>query len=335
MQRPLAVIGKILRLNAIEQADRIVLASVDCGNAGLWKAVVSKEEIHEGNFVYVFLQDAILPSTDPRWEFLKGRQWRICMSRFKGVPSECLAFPATPKQDGLGDELQVGMDITSVMGVLKYSKDQAQKGKKKWNGLRQPSHNLPPFPEFIPKTDEPHFQTIRDYAQKMAGAWIATLKCDGSSLTVWRTKEDGKLHVASRNYEIPRSEEATSIYWQMAKQYRMEESLPLEYAMQMEVIGPKVNGNRMKLTSLEVRAFSLFHIEKQFYQPRETLEKVAQDMKVPLAPVIKMSSGPLEEEELRKMAEIEYAPGVPGEGIVVRDLESTWSFKVINLLYKD
>ncbi|KAI3655681.1 hypothetical protein MP638_000353, partial [Amoeboaphelidium occidentale] len=297
-----SVIGKILRLNAIEQADRIVLASVDCGEAGLWKAVVAKKEIHEGNFVYVFLQDAILPSTDPRWEFLKSRQWRIRMSRFKGVPSECLAFPATPKQDGLGEDLQVGMDITSVMGVLKYSKDQAQKGKKGWNGPRQPSHNMPPFPDFIPKTDEPHFQVIRDYAKKMAGLWIttlkcdgssltvwrtkedgkihkmaglwiATLKCDGSSLTVWRTKEDGKIHVASRNYEIPRTEEATSIYWQMAKQYRMEESLPLEYALQMEVIGPKVNGNRMKLNYLEVRAFSLFHIEKGCYQPRETLEK--------------------------------------------------------------
>jgi hypothetical protein len=79
----------------------------------------------------------------------------------------------------------------------------------------------------------------------------------------------------------------------------------------------------------------LFHIEKRCYQPRETLEKVAQDMNIPLAPVIKKSSGPLEEEELRKLAEVEYAPGVPGEGIVVRDPESTWSFKVINLLYKD
>ncbi|KAI3655308.1 hypothetical protein MP638_004004, partial [Amoeboaphelidium occidentale] len=173
------------------------------------------------------------------------------MSRFKGVPSECLAFPATPKQDGLGEDLQVGMDITSVMGVLKYSKDKVVKGKRIFNETRQTENNLAPFPEFIPKTNESNFQRIRDYAKKMEGAWIATLKCDGSSMTVWRTKEDGQFHVASRNFEIPRSYEETSVFWQMAKQYRMEEYLPLEYALQMEVIGPNVHGNQMQLKSLE------------------------------------------------------------------------------------
>lgn len=40
-------------------------------------------------------------------------------------------------------------------------------------------------------------------------------------------------------------------------------------------------------------------------------------------------------EELRKLAEIRYANGKHGEGIVIRANDSGWSFKVINLLYRD
>jgi hypothetical protein len=35
------------------------------------------------------------------------------------------------------------------------------------------------------------------------------------------------------------------------------------------------------------------------------------------------------------VAEIKCANGKPGEGIVIRANDSTWSFKVINLLYKE
>ena len=35
----------------------------------------------------------------------------------------------------------------------------------------------------------------------------------------------------------------------------------------------------------------------------------------------------------RKMAEVNYSNGKHGEGIVIRALDSSFSFKVINLLY--
>ena len=40
-------------------------------------------------------------------------------------------------------------------------------------------------------------------------------------------------------------------------------------------------------------------------------------------------------DELRKMAEIKYANGKYGEGIVIRAFDHSWSFKVLNLNYKE
>ena len=40
-------------------------------------------------------------------------------------------------------------------------------------------------------------------------------------------------------------------------------------------------------------------------------------------------------DELRKLAAIQYPNGWHGEGVVVRAVDQTWSFKVINLDYKN
>jgi len=56
---------------------------------------------------------------------------------------------------------------------------------------------------------------------------------------------------------------------------------------------------------------------------------------VPLARRIPAEQRAHAAEELRKLAEIRYPNGKPGEGIVIRAMDSSWSFKAINLLYKD
>lgn len=43
----------------------------------------------------------------------------------------------------------------------------------------------------------------------------------------------------------------------------------------------------------------------------------------------------MDADALRKLAEVKYPNGKHGEGIVIRALDSSWSFKTINLLYKD
>ena len=109
----LAVIGKIVMIEAIPGADRIKAATVVCGDAGRWVGVVGLGH-HIGELVTVFLQDAILP-IDARWSFMEKHHWRVRMSRFRGCPSECVIISGAP-------DLPIGTDLTEALGVTKHHK---------------------------------------------------------------------------------------------------------------------------------------------------------------------------------------------------------------------
>ena len=64
------------------------------------------------------------------------------------------------------------------------------------------------------------------------------------------------------------------------------------------------------------------------------LEQVCSSLDMPLAKLIATGQHVLTADALRQLAQIKYPNGKHGEGIVIRALDSSWSFKVINLLYK-
>lgn len=314
----LAVVGKIAELNPIAGADRIMQAAVDCGDAGVWSGVVGLSH-RVGELVTVFLQDSVLPP-NPRWAFMEKFNHRVSMARFKGVASECVIVPGAP-------DIPPGTDLTEAMGVTKYSKPlpAAMAGDAVGN-----------FPSFIPKTDEPNFQAAPDLVARTGmDAWVATLKCDGSSCTAWNDAE-GNLHVASRNLELREFSVsgAGNSYWRAARQYDMSR-IPAGMALQFEIVGPGIQGNPMGLTGLEARAFTLHDCISRKRQPHAALTAICADAGIPLAAVVAEGSHALDAGALRKLAEVKYPNGRHGEGVVVRALDSAWSFKAINLLYKD
>lgn len=312
----LAVAGRICTLAPIVGADRIQLAGVDCGDAGRWSGVVAIE-MQQGAAVTVFLQDALLPP-DPRWAFMERHHWRVRMARFKGAPSECVIIE--------GDDLPPGTDLMAQLGVTKYEKP------------------IPPsmvgdmlggFPSVIPKTDEINFQAALELVERMGqDPWYATEKADGTSGTAWND-EDG-LHVCSRNWELREfgAKGAGNVYWQAARQYGLERLAP-GLALQFEVVGPGIQGNPMGLKAVEARAFTLRDTRAHCNLPCAELERVCAELGMPVARLIASGQHALSADELRELAQIKYANGKHGEGIVVRALDSGWSFKVINLLYKD
>ena len=314
----LAVIGKVIETCEIDGADLIQQAVVVCGDAGKWSGVVSKDtEI--GQLVTVFLQDAVLPP-DPRWAFMERHKWRVRMARFKGVPSECVILPTGPE---ISMDTQIGTDVTEALGVTKYSKPIPDAMNAEVAG---------DFPNFLPKTDEPNFQTVDFKALMSSTEWYMTEKADGTSCTAW-VDEDG-LHVASRNLELREFSRAgkSNVYWQCARKYELEK-MPISTAVQFEVVGPSIQKNPMGLTVMEARAFAVFKkIDGRWDKVR--LSYLPQS--IPSARLIK--SGGIcvyTADQLRFLAEITYPNGKPGEGIVIRAADQSWSFKVINLLYKD
>lgn len=316
----LAVIGKITETQPIAGADRIRLATVVCGQAGKWSGVVGLD-FEPGQNVLVFLQDAVLPE-DPRWDFMARHKWRVRMARFKGVPSECVivAHEEAANED-------IGTDISERLGVTKYSKPLP----KEMQGVARGN-----FPSFIPKTDEPNFQAAPDVVAELnAGYWVATLKCDGSSVTVWRDS-DGELHVASRNLELQEfdSEGRTNAYWRCARKYDWSR-LPDCCAMQFELVGPGIQKNPLGLPDLEGRAFTLYDYASRERWSHYELVAVAKGIGIPCAPVVAEGRGGLDAETLRELARVTYPTGKPGEGVVVRSYCQRHSVKSINLDYRD
>ncbi len=314
----IAVIGMIINIKDIKDADRIKLATVVCGDAGKWTGVVGLDH-YLGEFVTVFLQDALLPPDD-RWAFMEKHKWRVRMARFRGCPSECVIVKGAP-------DMPVGTDLAEPLGVSKYFKPlpESMSGDAVGN-----------FPSFIPKTDEPNFQTVPELVERMAvDPWVATMKCDGSSATAWVDAE-GELHVASRNLELREFNKsgAGNSYWRVARKYNWD-GLPKGCALQFEVVGPGIQSNPMGLNDIDGRAFTLYDYVKQRKLPQTALDTVSRLIGMPNAPVIALGDEAMNADSLRKMAEIKYPNGKPGEGIVIRATDGSWSMKVINLLYKD
>ena len=308
----LAVIGRVTETANIPGADLIIQAVVVCGASGKWSGVVSKET-QVGDLVTVFLQDAVLPPSD-RWAFMEKHKWRVRMARFKGVPSECLIVSGAPN-------MQPGTDLTEALGVTKFEKP-IQAGMA--------GDMVGSFPSYLPKTDEPNFQTV-DFAELMKQPFYVTEKADGSSCTAWY--DESGLRVASRNWELKEltATGAHNVYWRTARAYKLEQ-LPIGMAVQFEVVGPGVQGNPMGLQKLEGRMFGAFKRDDAGRWARLTVKDFPPVM--PTAKEIAAPQRPHTADELRTLAAIRYGNGWHGEGVVVRAVDQSWSFKTINLNYK-
>jgi hypothetical protein len=92
----------------------------------------------------------------------------------------------------------------------------------------------------------------------------ASLKLDGSSMTVYYN--DGQIGVCSRNLDLKRTEGNT--FWEVAVASGLVAWLAEQgknIAVQGELMGPGVQGNRENLDQHELYVFDVFDIDKQEY----------------------------------------------------------------------
>ena len=125
--------------------------------------------------------------------------------------------------------------------------------------------------------------------------------------------------------------------------------MPGGYKHSYNMYRVKISPEALGLDDLEVRAFTLRDTAAHRYAPWAQMLQVCQRLEIPrvralgtydqlLAHASHVNGHGLPvftDDELRKLAEIKYPNGKHGEGIVIRSLDSSWSFKVLNLLYKD
>lgn len=317
----LVYVGKIAEINPIPDADRIESAIVICGKGGKWQGTVQKGQFVAGDLCQVYLQDSLLPELS-EFEFMRKYNFRVRMARLRGVPSEVLIMPHV--SGNLGD------DVTEQAGVTKYEKPLS---------LSIGGDALGWFPSFVPKTDEPNFQTVPHLVEALGGLpFYVTEKADGSSATVYKYK--GQFGCCSRNLEL--KETPNNAIWKIAREHGLETLLDDGLALQFEVVGPGIQGNPMGLKKVEGRLFSVYNIVGRHYFGYLVVQDWAERSDIPMVKETVFGIAfQYNDEELRTLAEGLYPNGKQREGIVVRPVMEQsvngerLSFKVINLLYKN
>lgn len=326
----LVYVGKVCNVYPIEKADRIESLEVICGEGGKWRGTAQKGQFKIGETCRVFLQDSLLPTTE-EFKFMEKNNYRVKMMKLRGVPSEVLIMPTVSVFD-------VGTDITEICGVTKYQKPLSPQ----LSGIAKGT-----FPAFIPKTDEPNFQTVTAMVEFMKGRpFYSTVKVDGSSATIYSYKDT--FGCCSRNLELKETE--GNHIWNIARKYRLEEYLKgRELAFQFEVAGPGIQGNPLGLKEVSPFLFNIYSIEHQQYLAITEIREICQVIKFPIVEVVDYEKEFMfsSDDELRKYAEGVYPNGKQREGVVIRPMleysiiddigrnRGRVSFKIINLLYKE
>jgi len=340
MERKLATVDKILALSPIPDADAIEVAKVRG-----WDVVVKKGEFEVGDLCVYCEIDSVLPPA-PWSEFLASRNYRIRTVKLRKQVSQGIVFSLSilPEEGGETPGFwAVGEDVTDLLGVSLYVPPAAKVPGAEVRGS---------FPGFIPKTDEERVQNIpwRAFNRNWSMPWTATEKLDGTSVTVYRNQ--GNVGVCSRNLELKLDAEVPGQAVRVVRDcgvldWLMDGGLSMypNIALQGELCGPGVQGNKYRLESLRWFIFGAFDIDRQCRIPLfegselDTALCAAELDRVPRVFIGEQMNNLTEDRFVASL--VELASGVsivgnnsklPREGLVIRheDPDTWFSFKVLN-----
>ena len=362
--RKLVTIQQITAITDIPGADFVASATIQG-----WQVIVKKSEFKVNEYCLFFEIDSFLP-LEPRYEFLKkttkfdGKEgYRLKTMKMKGTLSQGLALPLSMFPEITATKAD--FDYSQLLNVIKYDNEQQEYSQRPGLKAGKPRGS---FPNFIPKTDQPRIQNLVTYFSSMTDEeFEETLKLDGSSMTCYKIAynpsrwdkfksffgfkyPESHFGVCSRNLELKRTANASqtfdnqgkiSIYdqsdfWSTAIKYKIESKLPAGYAIQGELIGPKIQANHEKVTELQYYVFDVFNIKTGLYLlPLERREFCALH-NIPHVPVVNKSFKPLQlglDNLLKHVEGQSMNPGTVSEGRVYKHNTKPISFKAISNLY--
>jgi len=365
MIRQLVSLRVVKEVNPIPNADAIELIKVRA-----WNVVAKKGEFKPGDVCVYFEIDSFLPADDSRFEFLKKsgvkkgaddkERIRLKTIKLRGQISQGLALPIEQFDELRG--LPLAIDVSDRLDVIKYERPEPKDTNAA--GIR---------PDFIPKTDEERIQNLWDKLSETEQdtLYVPTLKLDGSSCTVafiGRDMEDqwvmnhedideekkaievrhagtgekfGEIIVCSRNMQLKYNPD--SHFWKAVENARLPdilgdigEDLRYSIAVQGEVCGPGIQGNKDKFPNFKFFAFNVFNITTQSYYDYTSVMGIFEEYGIESVPSLQHAF-----KVFKKFSTIEeilaYADGPSinakyREGIVFKPFvnSSKDSFKVIS-----
>lgn len=347
MDRKLAHIEKIIDIQPIEGADNILVAKI----LG-WSVVIAKRDNFQIGDKVVYIEcDSIVPSTNPVFEFLKDRKYRVRIIKLRKQVSMGLVLPLSILPNKRWKE---GQDVTDVLGIIKYDPQAEKEDKELDVRLKNPfvkfmsrfgwfrklflKKTSGGFPSWISKTDEERIQNIPELLYNERDTpFEVTEKLDGQSATYFLKKNGNKYEfgVCSRNLRINTPNQTS--YWKVAREYDIETILKsligdFDYVvLQGEIIGEGIQENKYKVQGLRLFAFNLIFPDgkRNAFEIQYSLSRFGVET-VPLLSTDFFLSGTMDENVDRSNGESVVIKGVMREGIVLRNNERGLSFKIIS-----
>ena len=349
MDRKLASIRKIAEIKPIVGADAIEVARVNG-----WMVVVKKGEFKEGDLACYIEIDSWVPHTlapfltkgkEPR-EFGGVKGERLRTIKLRGQVSQGLLLPVEFHvcggmhflgMSGMDDDLiysthqmpreaipddYFGFDLSDWLGIQKWERPIPAQLQGQMRGN---------FPSFIRKTDQERIQNLPKVFDDMASQYEVSVKLDGSSMTVYWY--EGEMGVCSRNVELKLDQEGNTFVDTAKRIFGGKEFAGL--AIQGELMGPGIQGNRESLKQHEFFVFDIYDIEDQSYLTPKYVRAFCEEYGLLHVPV-KYDDVSLEDLGVTCISEmLEYAEGPSlshpvREGLVFKRVDGAFSFKAIS-----
>lgn len=352
--RKLVTIRQITAITPIEKADAIETALVDG-----WEVVVKKGEFKVNQYILYFEIDSLLPMSDERFNFLaKGKdidKFRLRTIKLRGQISQGLVLPLHIFWECATCELDY--DYSEELGIEKYEIPDSGNVR----GCKPAST----FPHFIPKTDEERIQNIYNkYKENFLDVdFYESEKLDGSSVTIASlidpklfidklkeedypySCEDSQLILASRNQTL--KFDATSYFWKGVLNTGLQnKALAIaktgrQLALQGELLGPGIQGNREGLLDYTVRVFKVYDIDNKEYLTHPEFLSLCEEFNIVTVPQlgkVKVFNMELSNIIKRAQGKNSNSKNIEGKVYTAYVNDKTIHFKVINnqyLLEKD
>jgi hypothetical protein len=348
--RKLASVQRILRIDPIEGADKISVATI----LG-WQVVVAKADNFKIGDLVVYIEvDSILPPM-PEFLFLQERKYRVRTIKLRGQISQGLVV-GMAIVSRWNKSWKEGDDVTELLGITKYESDSDAEQNatvvvsknpivkfmmrfawfRKYFGTKKEDKG---FPKFISKTDEDRIQIHPDWLEKYSELnFEVTEKLDGQSATYALVKKGKKYEfiVCSRTQRLVQPD--NSNWWKIAKKHDIENLLHEliggnEWvAIQGEIVGTGIQGNKYGFGISRLFVFQFLTPEGKFSPI--SVDAILARFGVECVPLVSYAIRlPKTVSEM-----VDYARGMKSllnknvlrEGVVIRNYKYGVSFKVIN-----
>jgi RNA ligase (TIGR02306 family) len=302
-----------------------------------WQCVDKINTRKPGDMVVYIPIDSVVDVRRPEFEFLKSKakadySCRIRTIRLRGeisqglvisMPSDMIKWlcdKITGHKDcaqGISFDIP-GQDVSEYYGIKKYE---------------PPPESIPPlsagnYPSWCEKSDAERYQNYNRTIEPFRDhAFYKTIKMDGASITVFYDAETEHSGVCSRNWEIKENSDITRLdnYWLIAKKYNLLQIVKdiamdkgiKRLALQGEMCGPGVQGNKMGLSELQFFAFDMYNGDIGEFIEYPFFIALCHYWKIPTVEILEVGTlGKELDTNFAYVSQLKYDNDLPAEGVV-------------------